>query len=369
MPDVPDDVLVAGNVDNSSFSMKIGIAFLYDYTWIDQDAANVAQVGVQEDTGEVRDARLTLRGDLKFFYDWKYQFTGQYKGFDQDPNQTDDWSFTDVFIAREFSFGTMTLGKQKQTYIYEMVGASANLPQVERLMNPFAQSRDIGVTLSNTMFDKRATWTVGVFQEKGTQATARLTAVPVWDDNSEHYLHLAVATRYNGSENGQLRFSGRPESDVTDLYVDTGQIPADHAWHFALEALWADGPFTVLAEYAEAHVSSGSTGDPRLQGWYVTGGWLITGGAPRPYDRNVGYARRIPVVDRHGQLELVGRFGRVDLDNGGVQGGTLDKWYAGLNWWATKRMKMSLGYGDAELERFGLDGNTKFLFTRFQWIN
>ena len=62
------------------------------------------------------------------------------------------------------------------------------------------------------------------------------------------------------------------------------------------------------------------------------------------------------------------RFGRVDLDDVEVHGGTMWKWYLGLNWWATKRWKMSVGYGNISLDRFEMVGKTKQVLIRFQWI-
>lgn len=77
----------------------------------------------------------------------------------------------------------------------------------------------------------------------------------------------------------------------------------------------------------------------------------------------------MPVVNRDGDIELVARFGHVDLDDAGVSGGTMNKkWYVGANWWATPRWKASLGYGNTDLERFGETGNTKILLARMQWI-
>jgi len=46
-----------------------------------------------------------------------------------------------------------------------MVGDAANLPQHERLLSPFFVSRNVGVQLSNSVLDGRATWAVGVYND------------------------------------------------------------------------------------------------------------------------------------------------------------------------------------------------------------
>jgi phosphate-selective porin len=58
----------------------------------------------------------------------------------------------------------------------------------------------------------------------------------------------------------------------------------------------------------------------------------------------------------------------VDLDDANVRGGTMDGWWAGVNWWATRRWKASVTYGNVDLERGGYDGNTKAWLYRLQWI-
>lgn len=55
---------------------------------------------------------------------------------------------------------------------------------------------------------------------------------------------------------------------------------------------FAETAFSLTAEYNEAQVDSPETGDPQFRGYYVTGSWVITG-EHRPYDRKVGYARRV----------------------------------------------------------------------------
>ena len=360
------------------FSVKLGIVLLpADYTTFDQDADSKAQVGNQRDEFEARSLRLMARGHFEFFRKWNYVLSYEYKGFDQ--TSTADWNATDIKVSTQLGprLGTLALGKMKEPYAYEMVGDAANLPQHERFLSPFYRSRNVGVQFSNTILDQRATWAVGWFNDwwvegqswsgSGNDFAGRLTALPVWSDDGAGYLHVAASARYYGAVDDQLRYKGKPASNVADDYVDTGKVPGDHAWHTGLEALWNVRGYSLLAEYVRADLSTRDGSSPTLDGYYVTASWIVTG-EYRPYDRRAGYARRVLPSGRWGAVELIGRGGRVDLDDGSVRGGAMDGWWVGVNWWGSGRYKASIGYGNIDLDRFGMTGNTKTLLTRLQWI-
>jgi len=348
-----------------------------DYTTFDQDDASRAQVGNQQDEFEARSLRVMARGHFELWRRWNYVASYEYKGFDQ--TSTADWNVTDMRVSTVLGpqLGTVTLGRMKEPYVYELVGDAANLPHNERLLSPFFRSRNVGVQLSNAILDQRATWAVGWFNDwwvegeswssSGNDFAGRLTALPVWGDDGANYLHGAASSRYYGAVDDQLRYRGKPASNVADDYVDTGKVPGDHAWHTGLEALWNVRGYSLLAEYVRADLSTRDGSNPTLDGYYVTAGWVLTG-EHRPYDRQAGYARRILPQGRWGAVELIGRVGRVDLDDGSVRGGTMDGWWAGVNWWANNRWKASVGYGTIDLDRFGIEGNTETLLTRLQWI-
>lgn len=375
---VPEAVLDKTRVDSSRFTLRLGFVPIVDYTWFSQDRASVEQVGEQEDTWDIRSGRVLARG--KLFADaahpLRYLVAFEYKGFDSDPAVT--WSFTDISITVPVGrLGDLTLGKTKEPFAYEMVGDAANLPHIERLMSPFFVSRNVGLKLDRSLAGERMTLSLGVYNdwwvagvpysENATDVAARVTGLAWMDASGRRYLHLAGAYRYAGADDGQMRYKGRPESNVADNYVDTGSFAASHGDHYGVEALWNEGPFSVTAEYDEARVESPTTGDPRFHGWYATTSWVVTG-EHRPYDRKVGYARRVLPSGRWGAVELIGRYGVVDLDDGAVHGGELAKWYGGVNWWANRRIRISLGYGRATLDRSGLVGHTDQLFTRLQWV-
>ncbi|MCU0235424.1 MAG: OprO/OprP family phosphate-selective porin [Thermoanaerobaculales bacterium] len=375
-PVVPELVSKDAEIESRWFTLHLGVVPILDYTWLTQDQASVDQVGVQEDDFDIRSARIMARGTFGRGYKVRYLLAFEYRGFDSSPNN--DWNFTDITLTFPLGkAGDLSVGKIKEPFVYEMVGDAANLPQVERLMSPFFVSRNWGLRWSRPLAGERMTASAGVYndwfttdptwEESGTTVAARLTGLPWMSESGRRFLHLGAAFRHDGADLDQVRLKGRPESNVTDNYVDTGNIPASAASNYGLEALWNEGPVSLLAEYDEAHVDALDGSAPQFRGWYVTGSWVLTG-EHRPYDRKAGYARRVMPKGRWGAFELVGRYGLVDLVDRGIDGGYLKKWYAGVNWWPNRRFRVSAGYGRATLDKAGTTGHTNQYFTRVQWV-
>jgi hypothetical protein len=205
------------------------------------------------------------------------------------------------------------------------------------------------------------------FDDSGTDATVRLTGL-VWSaDKDRSYLHVGSSWRYFGADNDTMRYKGRPESNVTSNYVDSGNLSGDHARHLGFEGLWNVRGWSLMGEYIQAWVRSDISGDPTFKGYYVTTSYVLTG-ENRPYDRTVGYARRVMPTRKWGAPELVFRVAHEDIDDGSVQGGTFNKTYLGVNWWATRRWKFGVGWNYTILDRFQKEGRTHAVLTRFQWV-
>jgi phosphate-selective porin OprO and OprP len=372
-PDAPPD---STTFKNKLFTVRIGIAILTDYTFVFQNSTSRAQVGPQASKFDLRAGRLVFSGQINFKRPWTYLIGGDFNEF----RESGDRLFEGLDFALTIPLwkkARITLGKQKEPFIYEMVGDAANLPQQERVLSPFFTSRNIGIRYQDNYLKDRMSFNVGVyndwfqsnrsFEESGTQVSARLTGLPINSKDGREFLHFGVGFRHLGADKGELRYKGRPESNVIDNYVDTGAFPAKYARQLGLEALYNTGPFSVLTEYVHAWVNSSARGNPEFNGFYVVGSYVLTG-ETRPYDKRVGYARRIIPKSRWGAVELVGRFGYVDLDDTLVTGGKMKTWYTGVNWWASRQWKIGAGYGLADLDRFGTTGRTQRLFTRVQWI-
>ncbi len=377
MPDLARALADRWEIKTGWFTLKFGEDIIVDYTAFTQDAASISQVGRQDNQWQAREVRLDAQGTFGSSYKVKYYINAAYNGFDADSQK--NWNLIDLWLG--FPLGgpntTLTVGKTKETFDYEVVSSFVNLSQQERILNPFFTSRDVGVKLTQVMADQRMTLSGGAFSDwwvngdtpknGGADASARLTGL-LWDcEDGKCYFHLGVSGRYISAPTNTLRYAGRPESNVADDYVDTGDIPADHAWHLGLEALWNQGPFSVLAEYNRAWVDSPATQNPEFSGYYILGSWVLTG-ENRPYNHTVGYTGRIVPQYHWGAPELVARFSRVDLIDGSVQGGKFYKTYLGVNWWMSRQWKLGFGWGHTWLDRFGTTGITDSFLTRLQWV-
>ncbi len=376
-PDLPHGWEGTLRIEKPGFTFRPGWVVLIDHTGFIQDDTSLAQVGQQENQWAARAARLMFSGTIGRGYQVRYLVAGEYKGFESEPDTL--WNMTDVSLTFPLHGpGTkLTVGKTKETYAYEMVGDAASLPSQERVLNPFFVSRNIGAKVIHVIPNQRMTVAAGVFNdwwvngdalsESGTDVTARVTGLLADAKGGTRFLHVGAEARYAGADHDTMRYRARPESNVGDYYVDTGSLAGDHTWHTGVEGLWNEGPWSVLGEFQRARLSSSASGNPAFVGYYVTGSWVVSG-ETRPYDRTQGYARRVMPEGRWGAPELVLRFSHEDLDDGFVHGGTFDKTYLGVNWWATRRWKFGAGWGHTWLHRGGTTGLTDSLQTRIQWI-
>jgi phosphate-selective porin len=378
MPDLPDKTKSYTSYDGRLFSTAFFVVPLVDYNAFVQDDDSEEQVGAQEDQWDLRTLRLMFRGSVKFPHPIDYFISLEVKGQDHVQEGSSKVGFTDLeFSTSVGKLGRIKYGKIKEPFVYEMVGDAANLQQQERALSPFFASRGIGLRLMNSFASDSMSWSVGwfndwwtqdqSFRDSGNNFAARFTGVPYFADDGSSYLHLGIGARYVGADEGTLRFRGRPESNVTSYYVDSGPLKGDHANELSLETLLGVGPFLASGEYAQARVDAPTSGDPSFWGGSIVLSYLLTG-EHRPYDKKVAYARRVSPHRRIGAFELVGRFSHVDVDDALVEGGIFDRATVGINWWATRRWKVGFDYGLIELNRDGRNGRTHAFHTRFQWV-
>ena len=378
-PDLPDPLEKWTRYSSEYFTVGLGMAILVDYDSFSQDANSKEQIGIQDDQWDARSVRFIASGGIgPKSYRVSYLASEGFNGFDAPENKKNYWGFTDLFATFPAGkLGALTYGKQKECFVYEMVGDAAYLYQAERNLTPFFTSRNVGLMLANSVFKKRMTYTAGWFNDwwvqgtpfhtTGNQFATRITGLLSINEDGSKYFHVAMSGRYAGATNGYVQLRGRPLGNVGSYVTDTGKIPATGQTDFGLEAMWNYNSLAIMAEYVRAYVHGTQSADPSFYGYYVAGSWVITG-EHHPYDRNVGYARRIIPQHHFGAVELTAMFGRNDLDDMWIHGGISDKTFLGVNWLLNRRLKLGVAGGVVTLDRAGLNGVTTIVQPRIQYI-
>jgi phosphate-selective porin len=205
----------------------------------------------------------------------------------------------------------------------------------------------------------------------------RVTGLPVFADHGKNdvtLVHLGVSVGYQFAKGSQFEFRSRPESFIAPYLVDTGEIDANQASLYGLEAIYMDGPFTLTGEVAGTHIK----GDSQVNdfwGGYISAGYFLTG-EQRGYDKHSGSLVGTLQPNREfswknktwGAWELAARLSYVDLNSGTVLGGRMGIGMVGLNWYWNRYVRWQLNAGYASVSGGSSPGDLYILQARLQMM-
>lgn len=279
--------------------------------------------------------------------------------------------------------GTLRVGHFKEPWSIDEQTSANNTVFVERaLTRTFSPVRNTGFMLKNTALEERVQWGIGAFRGDSNNAgdgfsnegiyniTGRVTGTPWYEDDGQRLLHLGISASHRFTDGEDFSFEQRPEVRLSNPnYVDTGDLRADGVALLGPELAVVVGPFTFQSEYAHAWVHGLEGGsDPDFWAVHAQAAWLLTG-ETRPYRPDEGaFDRVVPEhnFDLHGGYgawEVALRYSRVDLDDAGIEGGTLNDGTVGLNWYLNPNVRTSFNYVLGRLEDVGW---TNQFVARFQ---
>jgi phosphate-selective porin OprO/OprP len=176
-----------------------------------------------------------------------------------------------------------------------------------------------------------------------------------------------------GASRYPVTFQERPELRVDGTrLISTGAINARHASTLGVEASALFHSLFVQSEYEHFQIERlnpaiGVT-DPDFEGWYIEGGWTITG-EKRRFDPGVFAWTGSPVDHPFspkdgtwGAFELTGRYSQADLNYhagaagaaptaDAVRGGDQQIWTVGLNWYPNTFYKLMFDYQNVRIRR------------------
>ncbi|MGH8083441.1 MAG: OprO/OprP family phosphate-selective porin [Lysobacter sp.] len=278
-------------------------------------------------------------------------------------------------------YGKLRVGYFKTPVSMESVAASRSVSMLEQSAASQAvyEGRRTGVewSLERQRYAVSAAYFFGKDLQgdnPGTTAAGRAVWTPVKD--KDHVVHLGLTASVenpHGFTDGRgtyfgpaARFRARPMNGLTPVrLVDSGSLRAtDKIVRNGLEALWIDGPWSVQAEYLRATAErDGGLRDFTANGFYVTGSWVLTG-ETRPYSgNNVG---NIKPAHGYGAVELLARYGQLDLNDGGIAGGKQTDWTVGANWYLTTHFKFQANYVHVKADKGLLSADPDVVEVRAQ---
>jgi phosphate-selective porin OprO/OprP len=317
--------------------------------------------------------------------------------------------------------GSLRLGHVKTPMGLEadMSSSSRSMTFMER--SSYSESIELnqnfvtGVWFGSSYADDRVTYQAVAFRpdnansgdffgdgESGIQA--RLTCLPLYEDEGRHLLHFGLSGGWrNGANNlasgtyigDTVTLQARPELRDDDpagsptgaqalnnanslRMISTGALACDNEYLMGLETLYIRGPFSFQAEYGwnwlnnasgilasstAAHPALTTPSDYMFNGGYVQVAYTLTG-ENRAYDKKSGslsryyfgtqgpYENGYLVRDEAGGVcwgrgawEVAARYSYTDLNSGAgptmVQGGIMDGFGIALNWYANTNLTVN----------------------------
>lgn len=355
--------------------LRIGGRIHNDWYWFDE-SRNLDRAFTNVDDGVLfRRARLYMSGEVGAHLKFKAQY--DFAGGDAD--------FKDVYMELTDmpGVGNIRLGQFKAPFGLEELTSSNNITFIERSQptGVFAASRETGMMLHNAFLNDRMTGALGVFRDSNAYGNhardgqyniaGRVTGLPWYADEGRQLMHLGIAYNYRKLD-GEYRVNVRPSARLTPRFLDTGLIFADNEQRLGLEAAGLYGPFSLQGEYMMSEVDTTFLGNRTVDGWYLSGSWVMTG-ENRSYKTSSGVFGSVKPRNNFklrgedrgfGAWELALRYAELDLNDGGrrgIQGGSEDTLTVGLNWYLNPNARIMFNYMHTSVDR-------DFYYSANDWV-
>lgn len=293
----------------------------------------------------VRRARLGVQGDMPggFGYKFEVDFANS------------EVAITDALISYEAGDVEISVGQFNNFQSLEELTSSLHTSFIERaaFTDAFGFIRRVGVGVQYGKGDLLVQG--GLFSDnmdrlsnQNWSADGRVVFMPKLGDAQ---LHLGGSLHYRSYEEGStVRYRQRPLVAFTDeRFVNTGNFSATSETSYGLEGALISGPFHAAVEgYWQQVDRPGALGDPTFFGGYAEVGYFLTKGDTRGYKGGT-FDRTKPAnpvgKGGMGSLQLNLRYDRLDLNDGGIIGGTQDGYYLALAWKPTDYTMLLANYG------------------------
>ncbi len=374
-------------IHTRNFNLNFGLAVLLDHNITNQNNTSIEQVGKVGPATQFRGDRLVFSGDFTIFKrPWRYNISLNFNGLDAEDGDAAfsaiDWNLEIPFGKKD---GWLTIGKQKEGVGLEYISPGTQGMFMERGSGApmFIRQRNIGIRYSNSILEHRMTYSFGFFNnywetgksfsDNGSQVTARVTGLPIYESDRE-MLHLGLGYRYTGPSSGSLSYKAKPEVNSAPNYISTGSFDASGAQTLLGEFIGVKGPVAIVAEYMGTFVNSTATANPFLNYFQVGGSWFITG-ENRRYNKQTGNLGKLVPKNNFrfkkdpgsGAFELGLRYTRSNANDKGITGGEFSRFTSALSWYPNAHFRFEINYGYGRLNNTLGKGVSNFYQFRIQF--
>ena len=341
---------------DKSVKLKIGGRIQYDIMFIQQDSVMDSYFAKAGNGAEIRRARFFMSGSIYEHIDYKLQIDFANNAL----------TLKDAYIKFKHIpvVGNLKVGHFKEPIGLNTLTSSKYLTMMERPVASYLDlDRRLGLMLYNQYFDKRFTWQLGYFlpsiasnkyNGNGYHITGRLVGLPIYKDETNYtvlHLGLGYSHGYLDQETGLFRF--RPEAHLAPKYINFKVTDMKNSDLASLEIAFVYKRFSIQGEYHQYTFSHGDTSHYQNTGYstglyYATVSWMITG-------EHRNYSKKKTAFDivkpKHnfgkegwGALELAFRASHTDFNVKDLDGGVMDNYTLGLNWYLNPAVKIAANY-------------------------
>lgn len=237
-------------------------------------------------------------------------------------------------------------------------GVNWTLERDRWLLDAGAFGRDIDGFYAGRTQLLRAAWTPTL----ATGAKGHFGLAIVHDDPAR------VASSNGAGAAGTARWAMRGVSSLLpDRLAGSGLLTdVDDTYRQNLQVMWVDGPFWLQSEYflQQTRRAAGAD-DYHAHGGYLSMGWMLKAPSRRIVQ---GMLMQPSLGAGRTDGELVARVGRVDLDDAGIAGGTLDEWTVGANAYVGAHLKLQANLSGMHLEQGSNHHHVRTLQLRTQFF-
>jgi len=303
------------------------------------------------DASQLRFARLGMRGSIAsdFNYVVDVNFANNNVGI---INAFMDYKLGDLGVIR--------VGHNRSPYSLE--GMTNNNYWTFAEVAPSTAAFDVGEILGAAVHLAGDNWVLGAGlynqnvglqdnDDEGWRVASRFAVAPIKEN--ENILHLGVSAAHIEARdtNNTLTFGANAGNTIqrTNL-VRANMTNADSHDLFGFEAATVQGPLSLQGEYFYTNVQNrDATPDSKFHGGYIQASYFLTGES-RPYvDGNATFGRIVPKNSflggkGAGAWEVALRYDTLDLNDGTVQGGEMDTYSLGVNWYQNQYARMTFNY-------------------------